>query len=345
LKRAKKRVRARASSGAAKLECRADFVMGGSTFPCEVHFLSMNPTLTESQATLYIAFSAAFADGQQSEAERTSVNRVIASLGEDVKQDLFALLQDALQRRHTLESLAAALPTREARLLAQEIAVAICTADGSCHPAETAFLGQLGRALGLAEVSAAAVPPPVVAPPVAAEPLEPADTAAVDQMVLNYAILTGALELLPQNLATMAIVPLQMKMVYRVGQRHGYALDRGHIRDFAAAAGVGFAAQALEGFARKLLGGFAGNMLGGLGRGVVRTGTGAAFTFASTYALGQLAARYYAGGRQMNSALLRDTYTRLLQDGSRLFGGHTDAVAARARTLGVSDVMDLARGP
>ncbi len=32
-------------------------------------------------------------------------------------------------------------------------------------------------------------------------------------MVSNYAILNGALELLPESLATLAIAPLQMKMV------------------------------------------------------------------------------------------------------------------------------------
>ena len=45
-------------------------------------------------------------------------------------------------------------------------------------------------------------------------------------MILNYSILNGALELLPQSMASMAIIPLQMKMVYRIGKEHGYELDR-----------------------------------------------------------------------------------------------------------------------
>jgi hypothetical protein len=53
----------------------------------------------------------------------------------------------------------------------------------------------------------------------------------VDKMILNYAILNGALELLTDSLATMAIIPLQMKMVYRIGKAHGYELDRGHIKE------------------------------------------------------------------------------------------------------------------
>jgi uncharacterized protein (DUF697 family) len=171
------------------------------------------------------------------------------------------------------------------------------------------------------------------------------ETEAIDKMVINYSILNGALELLPHSLATVAIVPLQMRMVYRIGYRYGYTLDRGHIRDFLATAGVGLAAQAVEGMARRFIGGLAGQLLGGVGRTVVGAGTGAAFAFAGTYAVGQLANRYYAGGRKMDTAVLRDTYARLLAEGKTLFGQHAGAVQSRACTLNPSDVIDLVRNP
>jgi len=47
-----------------------------------------------------------------------------------------------------------------------------------------------------------------------------------DRMILNCAIVNGALELLPDTLASMAIIPLQMKLVYRIGKSYGYKLDR-----------------------------------------------------------------------------------------------------------------------
>jgi uncharacterized protein (DUF697 family) len=134
-----------------------------------------------------------------------------------------------------------------------------------------------------------------------------------------------------------------MRMVYRVGRRYGHTLDRGHIRDFLATAGVGLAAQAIENLARRFIGGLAGQLLGGLGRAVLGAGTEAAFAFASTYAIGQLANRYYAGGRKMETAVLRDTYTRLLTDGKALFGQHAGAVQARASTLNPTDVINLVR--
>src|SRR6266566_5256826 len=48
-----------------------------------------------------------------------------------------------------------------------------------------------------------------------------------DRMILNTAILNGALEIMPHTLATMAIIPVQMRMVYQIGKRRGYELDRG----------------------------------------------------------------------------------------------------------------------
>lgn len=147
--------------------------------------------------------------------------------------------------------------------------------------------------------SATSAPTPTAAPAV--------DNVAIDRSILNYAILNGALELLPQSWASMAIIPLQIKMVYRVGQAHGVSLDQGHIKEFIAAAGVGLTSQYIEQFGRKLLGGLMGKAGGKLLGGLGSQATGMAFSFASTYALGHLAKRYYAGGRVMSTDLLRQT--------------------------------------
>jgi len=60
----------------------------------------------------------------------------------------------------------------------------------------------------------------------------------------------------------MAIIPLQIKMVYGVGQAHGVALDQGHVKEFIAAAGIELTSQYLEQFGRKLLGGLLGKVAG-----------------------------------------------------------------------------------
>ena len=183
------------------------------------------------------------------------------------------------------------------------------------------------------------------APASPAAPAAPAvDNAAIDRSILNYAILNGALELLPQSWASMAIIPLQIKMVYRVGQAHGVSLDQGHIKEFIAAAGVGLTSQYIEEFGRKLLGGLLGKAGGKLLGGIGSQATGMAFSFASTYALGHLAKRYYAGGRVMSTDLLRQTYQGLLSSGKTLQQQHLGDIQARASTLDAGEVMRMVRG-
>jgi uncharacterized protein (DUF697 family) len=167
--------------------------------------------------------------------------------------------------------------------------------------------------------------------------------AEMDKYILNHAIVNGAVELLPQSLATMAIIPLQMKLVYRIGQSYGYEMDKGHIKEFLATAGMGLTSQYVEQFGRKLLGGLLGSVAGGLGRGLGRVATGAAFSFATTYALGQLAKRYYAGGRQMNTALLQQTYQSLLGQAKQMQGQFSGQIQQKAQSLDVTQVMNMVK--
>lgn len=195
-----------------------------------------------------------------------------------------------------------------------------------------------GTSAGAASASGASAPGPVVS----ATPRRP--EAEIDAMILNYAILNGALELLPQSTASMAIIPLQMKMVYRIGKDYGYELDRGHVKDFLATVGVGLTGQYLEEIGRKLIGGLfgkaAGKMLGGLARGA----TGIAFSFVTTYALGQVARRYYAGGRVMSAQLLKDTYAATLGQAKAVQSQYMPQIEQRARTIDVGQIVQMVRG-
>ena len=80
-------------------------------------------------------------------------------------------------------------------------------------------------------------------------------------MILRSAIVGGALELLPQTLATSAMVPMQTQMVYRAGAQRGFDLDRKSFFEFVATAGPGMAWQVFEGFARRLTGRRHGHVL------------------------------------------------------------------------------------
>jgi uncharacterized protein (DUF697 family)/tellurite resistance protein len=323
------------------------------------------------QALLAIMVHAAMADGEKSQAERDFVRDLSLQLDEQggAKQ-LAQAVQAALLGRLSAQQAAAQLQDPMHRQLAYEWATAVCHADGLCSPAEAAFLQQLKTHLQLggaepeatahtqalaqaayAEEAAAPLHAPTAVAAMAALPNAPAadpapavDNVAIDRSILNYAILNGALELLPQSWASMAIIPLQIKMVYRVGQAHGVSLDQGHIKEFIAAAGVGLTSQYIEEFGRKLLGGLLGKAGGKLLGGLTSQATGMAFSFASTYALGHLAKRYYAGGRVMSTDLLRQTYQGLLSSGKTLQQQHLGDIRARASTLDAGEVMRMVRG-
>lgn len=319
-------------------------------------------TTEQQRALLAIALLAAFADGDKHDRERDHIKRIAGSLGgPDSAPELGGVYQDVLLRRIDLAQAAAALGDAGQRQLAYETALGVCDADGAHSAAETAFLGTLKTALGLGaaqtadaegtagELAALPLAPTGMATTAAAssattmsQPRRP--EAEIDAAILKASILNGALELLPQSWASMAIIPLQMRLVYRIGQDHGHELDRGHIKEFIAAAGVGLTSQYQEQFGRKLLGGLLGKVGGGLGRGLGSTATGIAFSFASTYALGQLAKRYYAGGRQMNTAVLQQTFQSLLGPAKALQTQYLPQIQQQARTVDAGQIMNMVRG-
>ncbi|MFN9120513.1 MAG: YcjF family protein [bacterium] len=312
-------------------------------------------TAEEQRALLAIALLAAFSDGDKSDAERDEVKRIVRNLsGQAAGLDVSALMQDVLLKRLRVPDALAALKAPEHRQLAYELAVCVCDADGLQSPAERHFLVGLKAALG-GNVDTAFVTQAdglaretdaLVAVSADAAPASPIDRAALDQRIFNRAVLCGALELLPQSWASMAIIPLQVKLVHSVAQVHGVtSIDAGMVKEFIATAGVGLTGQYLEQIGRKLVGGLLGKVMGGLGRGVGSAGTGMAMSFATTYALGQLAVRYYGGGRQMSTALLKQTYQDLLVSAKQMETKALPQIQHQARTLDASKVLQMVRQP
>jgi uncharacterized protein (DUF697 family)/tellurite resistance protein len=302
----------------------------------------------EQKAILTACLMAAFADGNKHARERAEIKSIAESLAGEASINLSALVQDVLLKRVSLPALTAALSTSQSRQLAYEMAVCVCDADGAQSPAEREFLitlrGALGVDAGTAEAFAAEAEKMAEVPIAPMTPVAAASTMGreeIDKAILDAAILNGAVELLPESLATMAIIPLQMRLVYRIGKSYGYELDRGHIKDFLATAGVGLTSQYLEQAGRKLLGGLlrgvGGGLLGGLGKQAVSSG----MSFASTYALGQVARHYYAGGRTLNAQMLRDAFSEILGEAKTLHSRYLPQMQAQARTLDAGRLLNL----
>jgi uncharacterized protein (DUF697 family)/tellurite resistance protein len=305
-------------------------------------------TPQEQQAVLTLGLMAAFADNGNNDAERAQIKRIAEDLGGLSALDISGLYQDVLLGRASLELTASALENPHSRQLAYEMAVCVCDADGQRSAAENAFLLELRSALGLDSASSEAFAEqadvlatvPLAATASAAPSV---DSAALDKSVLNYAILNGALELLPQSMASMAILPLQMKMVYSIGKAHGYELDREHIKDFAATLGVGMTGQYVEQMGRKLLGGLLGKLGGGLLGGLGSAATGAAFSFATTYALGKVAQQYYGNGRSIDAAQLKQVFAQMFSQGKQMQSQYRAQIEQKAQTIDVGQIIDMVK--
>lgn len=307
-------------------------------------------------AILTIALFAAFADGHKDDAERERIREIAASLdgGAGDVINVTSLYQHVLLGRVTLEQAAARLQETGERQLAYEMAVVVCDADGRQSASEREFLGRLRGLLALGDSVTRAVDDETDAfvalgeevttvPAAGAAALASPDAARLDAMVLRNAMLAGALELLPQSWATLAILPLQMRLVYNVGREYGVSLDQGHIKEFLITAGIGMGSQTIEQFGRKVLGGWLGKLGGRKAAKVGSAATGIAFSFVTTYALGQLARRYYAGGRSMSAVALREGFEQLKGPAAELQARHLPDMRKLSTTLDAGKVMEMIR--
>ena len=312
----------------------------------------MNNEQATALATLTLF--AAFADGSQSDRERARVREVVESLG---NANLSNILKTVVFKETTPAAQAELLTTDELRTVAWESALSVCEADGATSPAERTFLDELAIALKrplsssttdiqLADAlhheptSAPVLLPTLAAPQIPATDPRPAE---VDATVLRYAILTAAVELLPQNLATLAIIPLQTKMVHGIGKTFGHSLSASSIKEFVATIGVGMTGQVIEQHARKLLGSLAGKFLGGLGRTAVNWSTGPALTFATTYAIGKVAHQYYAGGRSLAAINLKALYSQNLEQAKSLYTQYEPQIRQTASTTNPATLLQSLR--
>ncbi len=322
----------------------------------------MEMTPQETRAVVTLALMAAFVDGDKHEREREEIKRIAEGLSQNDALHLPTLYQDVLMKRVSLADATGQLQSADSKRLAYEMSVCVCDADGAHSKAEQLFLTDLRSSLGLDaravaeftqhadELASAPIATAATAAAVAtagAGAVTVPEDAELDQAILNAAILNGALELLPETLSTMAIIPLQMKLVYRIGKAHGFELDRGHIKDFIATVGVGLTSQYLEQAGRKLLGGLlgkvGGGLLGGMLGGTAKQAVSSGMSFATTYALGHVAKRYYAGGRTLSTEMLKDAYADVVQEAQSLQTRYLPAIQEKAKTLDPASVLSMVR--
>ena len=300
-------------------------------------------THTETESILTICLMAAFADGDKSKMEREQISKITATFGEsDI--DLPALYQKVLIQQPALHTITETLTSPGVKKLAYEMAVCVVEADNIKPESEKAFLSDLRAALQLdatatgeleSKVGTLALVPP---PTDSAEASD--DTKA---MILRYSICAGAMELLPQTVATLAIIPLQTKMVYRLAKQNGYELNRSRIGEFLATVGLGLASQVFEGFARRLTRQLGKKVAGKWGGKISEAATGPVLAFATTYALGTLAHQYYSRGRTLPVESMKTRFAELVEEGKETAARYSEQIRQQYNSFSGSDLTSIMR--
>ena len=289
--------------------------------------------------------AAACADGHLGGDERERIATLMDDLGGDTT------FRAALANPVTPEELGRTLTTPDARRSAYQLAVLVCYADGVLNADEAAYLGRLRAALGLSEAAAKGLEaeadqwrdpglPPASLTSAAAD---------LDRTILQYAMLAGAAELLPQTVASMVVVPLQLRLVFDIGRRNGITMAQDQVKELAMAFGVGATSQVVESLARRLLGGVArtvggGGLFGGALGGATGVATGALMSFATTYALGHATRVYYEKGRTLTRADLQQLFERFQADAKTLYPRVESEIREQADKLDADALLAKVRG-
>jgi uncharacterized protein (DUF697 family)/tellurite resistance protein len=314
----------------------------------------------DREPVVTICLLAALVDGARSREEQAQFERIVAQLGGTPVADGNATLTETARRL-----------SPEARRLAYEMAVSVVYADGDANDLERAFLDELRAALALADDGVGTLDEEALS--LAEAPLGPgkpepdgdrriprglfasqggiptiSPDAALDNLIRKQALLTGALELLPQNIASLAIIPLQMRLVHRIGTDYGQGLDLDQIRDLLGAMGIGAAAQVLDGMSRRIIGslgrGLLGSVLGGIVGGTAGAAAGAGLSFVTTYALGHAAKQYYAQGRELSREDLAALYRRFRQEAEAILPGVQEQIHQQSQHMDLPKLLASIRG-
>lgn len=292
----------------------------------------------DTQTIITLAALAANADGALRQEERVSILSAAERLGmagDDPR------LHGAIEGSGDVAQLAHSLSDDEARVAAYDVAAAVCHADGAPNARESAFLAALSRELGAVAADDDAAAAMRAAARTASTAPAGRTGSDIETFILDQAMLAGAAELLPHRFAALAILPLQLRMVYTIGQRRGQPLDMDQAKDLVAVLGIGAMGHALEGVVRGVLGDVGRGLLGGLLGSAAGAAGGVAVTFATTYALGHAAEQYYAQGRSLDTADLKALFARFQEEANTVF----PRVEARVRELASGNsVESLLRG-
>lgn len=295
----------------------------------------MAMTETESVASLKLLVAMAQADGTLQAEEKEAISGALANVKIAGLSSADALFAEKIN----VDAEIAKLSSDDARNSTYQAVYSLAYADGTCTKEEQALLDTLKTKLKIAEekssmlgrIFSEAKDTMLVGTIDAIN--DPAKrNAEIKEDVLKYSVLSGILGANPLPLVSiatdLAVVGIQTKMFLDIGQYYGHRLDKETAKSFLAGVGLGTGARIAVTNLCKFIPGF-GSVVG------------AAAAFASTYALGKVAQRYYDSGMKMDLGLLKKEFKEAEKEGKSAYEANKKDIDAQAKAK-EAKIKDLA---
>ena len=275
----------------------------------------------EGTACIRVLVAVAKADGKITAEERASLQSALSML--PASGDLEALLDESTN----IDKLLAEVITPAAREQLWQSAFSMIHADGSASTEEQKLVEKIRTTFQIDETKASATKRLLEETkdtllPSNIDPIADPEKRLkeVDQDIIKYSVLTAVLGAFPVPgiaIATdLAIVALQLKLVRDIGQYWGHKVDREAAKTLLAGLGLGTGARIAVSNLAKLV-------------PVWGSAFGATTAFATTWALGKIANRYFENGKPADISQLKKDLKEMEKKGKDVYSQQKETIAKK----------------
>jgi uncharacterized protein (DUF697 family) len=288
---------------------------------------SSNAVLAENQAlaSLRVLVSVAKSDGELAPEERTSLENAFTGLQMPAGVTPKSLLDEKID----LDAQLRLFTSPESRESIYQSALGMIHVNGVCTPEEQKRLDHIRTTLQISDEKASLArrilddAKQTVLPSSIQQVNDPARrTTEVDSDTLRYSVVSGVLGAFPipgLAIATdLAVVGVQLKLVRDIGQRWGHKVDRDAAVSLLGGLGLGTGARIAVSNLAKLVPAW-GSVVG------------ATTSFASTWALGKIADKYFASGMKADLASLKADFGAAQAEGRLAYDTHKGLVESKRK--------------
>jgi len=266
--------------------------------------------VTDNLSILQLLIAVAKSDRKIEETERTEIEEAIQGKPLPQGYTIERLLTEEVPLETTLSNISSA----EVRKSAFEAAYLLAHADGTFSESEKQFLEKVRQAWDIpqgflveleheAKILESGEASATVTTAASAEER----AKQIKNIANKYCILTALAGAVPVPLiGDLTVIPMQTKFVYDIGKTYGQDVNSHMAKSILAALGIGTGARIAVSSLSKLIPGW-GSFVG------------ASAAYASTYALGKAATKYFEGGAKIPAENLKSVYKEALVEGKQQY--------------------------